>query len=65
MSPEQARGQDTDACSDILESRRGVDEMLAGHLPFQGETASDIIAAILMTEPSPWQIDDNPDGLWR
>ena len=51
MSPEQTRGDKADARSDIWNLGVVIYEMIAGIPPFQGETPSDCIAAILMTEP--------------
>ncbi len=51
MSPEQARGQTVDARSDIFNLGAVIYEMVAGQKPFDGETPSDILAAILKTEP--------------
>src|SRR5437899_2524318 len=53
MSPEQARGQTVDARSDIFNLGAVIFEMVAGQKPFDGETPSDILAAILKTEPPP------------
>jgi serine/threonine protein kinase/Flp pilus assembly protein TadD len=53
MSPEQARGLDVDQRSDIFSFAIVIYEMIAGCLPFSGATMSDVIAAILKTEPTP------------
>ncbi len=53
MSPEQARGQEVDARSDIFNLGAVIYEMVAGQRPFIGETPSDSLAAILKVEPAP------------
>jgi eukaryotic-like serine/threonine-protein kinase len=53
MSPEQARGKETDARSDIWSLGVLLYEMLAGQQPFTGETTTDTLAAILHREPAP------------
>jgi non-specific serine/threonine protein kinase len=53
MSPEQARGQKTDARSDIWSLGVVLYEIVAGIPPFLGETPSDCIASILTKEPAP------------
>jgi serine/threonine protein kinase len=53
MSPEQIRGQAVDARSDIFSLGVVLYEMLAGRVPFAGETTADTIAAILEHEPAP------------
>jgi serine/threonine protein kinase len=51
MSPEQARGQAVDARSDMFSLGCVLYEMLTGQQAFQGETVSDILAAVLAREP--------------
>ncbi|HMF56399.1 MAG TPA: serine/threonine-protein kinase, partial [Pyrinomonadaceae bacterium] len=53
MSPEQARGLQVDARTDIFSLGVILYEMVAGRQPFYGATKSDVIAALLEREPAP------------
>ena len=64
MSPEQARGKEVDARTDIFSLGAVLYEMLTGRVPFAGETTSDVIADILKAEPAPVDAD-TPSELQR
>ena len=51
MSPEQAKGLQTDARSDVFSFGCVLYEMLTGRQAFQGETISEILASVLVREP--------------
>ncbi|MBI4467460.1 MAG: protein kinase [Acidobacteria bacterium] len=53
MSPEQLRGERTDARSDIFSLGALLYECLTGRLPFRGDTSIDILHAILRQPPTP------------
>src|SRR6266404_2860306 len=65
MSPEQARGQEVDARTDIFSLGVLLYEMLSGRAPFTGVNAIDVMGAILNKEPTPLRqhIPDAPREL--
>ncbi|HKQ78890.1 MAG TPA: protein kinase, partial [Blastocatellia bacterium] len=53
MSPEQARGQEVDARTDIFSLGAALYEMVTGRRPFEGVNVIDVMGAILNREPAP------------
>ncbi len=53
MSPEQTRGQPTDARTDIWSLGCVIYEMLAGRSPFTADNTADLIAEIVKARPAP------------
>ena len=53
MSPEQARGKETNHQTDIFSFGVLFYEMLTGINPFDGETTGDVLAAVLTKNPQP------------
>jgi serine/threonine protein kinase/Flp pilus assembly protein TadD len=64
MSPEQARGKDTDHRTDIWSFGCIMYQMLTGQLPFEGQTATDTLARIIEREPN-WELlpEETPENI--
>jgi len=59
MSPEQAKGFNTDQRSDIFAFGCVFYEMLTGRATFDGDSVSDVLASVLKSEPNLQLLPDN------
>ena len=66
MAPEQAKGKEVDRRADVWAFGCVLYEMLTGRTAFEGETVSEVLAAVLKTE-SDWRRlpADTPEGIRR
>lgn len=65
MSPEQARGRDTDTRTDLWSLGVVLYELINGSVPFDGETPSHVVVSILERDPRELVGDDLPAELKR
>ena len=67
MAPEQVRGRQADARSDIFSFGAILYEMLSGNRAFHGDSAADTMSAILREDPPDLSLTNQnfPDGLER
>jgi serine/threonine protein kinase len=66
MSPEQASGREVDRSSDVWSFGCVLYEMLTGHRAFEGETASEVLAGVLKSEPVWHRLPpETPSGVRR
>ena len=63
MSPEQIRADLVDGKADLWSLGVIFYEMLTGERPFQGRTASDVQAAVLLKKPAPLSLADKPASI--
>jgi serine/threonine protein kinase len=62
MSPEQSRGQELDARTDVWSLGAVLYEMVSGKSPFAGPTMSDTMASVLTRDPEPLSAIGIPPG---
>src|SRR5687767_14791121 len=66
MAPEQAKGREVDARADIWACGCVLYEMLTGASPFGGESVSEVLAAVLKSEPEWRELPaDTPEAVRR
>jgi serine/threonine-protein kinase len=65
MSPEQAQGKVLDARSDVFSLGAVMYEMLSGARAFGGDTAPEILSAVLRDDPPPFMAPDDLDQIVR
>src|SRR6185295_14945052 len=65
MSPEQAKGEETDERTDIFSLGVVIYELVTGRTPFAGDSTTETLANLVMAEPAPLSnyADSVPDRL--